>query len=54
MAFRGFCVIVPPEYRRLGCLPPEQFVLQLMEHHGLHQGFICRLHTTMVMSSSCG
>jgi len=31
---RGFHVIVPPEYRRLGCLPPEQFVPQLMEHLG--------------------
>lgn len=29
---RGFHVIVPPEYRRLGCLPAEQFVPQLMEH----------------------
>ncbi|MCB9879289.1 MAG: type IV toxin-antitoxin system AbiEi family antitoxin [Planctomycetes bacterium] len=28
---RGFHVIVPPEYRRLGCLPPEQFVPQLMQ-----------------------
>jgi predicted transcriptional regulator of viral defense system len=27
---RGFHVIVPPEYRRLGCLPPEQFVPQLL------------------------
>lgn len=32
--YRGFHVIVPPEYRRLGCLPPEQFVPQLMEHLG--------------------
>jgi len=31
---RGFHVIVPPEYRRLGCLPPEQFVPRLMEHLG--------------------
>jgi predicted transcriptional regulator of viral defense system len=31
---RGFHVIVPPEYRRLGCLPPEQFMPQLMEHLG--------------------
>ena len=31
---RGFFVIVPPEYRRLGCLPPEQFVPQLMEQLG--------------------
>lgn len=29
---QGFYVIVPPEYRRLGCLPAEQFVPQLMEH----------------------
>ncbi len=33
--YRGFHVIVPPEYRRLGCLPAEQFVPQLMEHLGL-------------------
>lgn len=31
---RGFHVVVPPEYRRLGCLPAEQFVPQLMEHLG--------------------
>ncbi len=31
---RGFHVIVPPEYRRLGCLPAEQFIPQLMEHLG--------------------
>jgi predicted transcriptional regulator of viral defense system len=30
MPFRGFHVIVPPEYRKLGGLPPEQFVPQLM------------------------
>lgn len=29
---RGFHVIVPPEYRALGCLPAEQFVPQLMDH----------------------
>jgi predicted transcriptional regulator of viral defense system len=27
-------VIVPPEYRKLGCLPADQFVPQLMEHLG--------------------
>lgn len=27
---RSFHVIVPPEYRRLGCLPAEQFIDQLM------------------------
>lgn len=32
---RGFHVIVPPEYRRLGCLPPEQFIPQLMAARGL-------------------
>jgi len=31
---RGFHVIVPPEYRRLECLPPEQFIPPLMEHLG--------------------
>jgi predicted transcriptional regulator of viral defense system len=35
MPFRGFFVVVPPEYRRLQCLPPEQFVPQLMQHLGL-------------------
>ena len=34
MPYRGFHVIVPPEYRRLGCLPADQFVPQLMEHLG--------------------
>jgi predicted transcriptional regulator of viral defense system len=31
---RSFYVVVPPEYRVLGCLPPEQFVPQLMEKTG--------------------
>lgn len=30
--YRGFYVIVPPEYRRLGCLPADQFVPGLMAH----------------------
>jgi predicted transcriptional regulator of viral defense system len=29
---RGFFVVVPPEYRRLRCLPPEQFIPHLMKH----------------------
>jgi hypothetical protein len=29
---RGFHVIVPPEYRVVGCLPPEQFIPELMAH----------------------
>lgn len=33
---RGFHVIVPPEYRRLGCLPPDQFIPQLMKHLDLN------------------
>jgi predicted transcriptional regulator of viral defense system len=35
MPFRGFHVILPPEYRKLGCLPPEQFIPQLMARLGL-------------------
>ena len=27
---RGFLVILPPEYKQLGCLPAEQFIPQLM------------------------
>jgi len=32
---RGFHLIVPPEYRAIGCLPADQFVPQLMSHLGL-------------------
>ncbi len=32
---RGFYVIVPPEYRRLGCLPADQFVPTLLERRSL-------------------
>jgi predicted transcriptional regulator of viral defense system len=32
---RGFYVIVPPEYRSLGCLPADQFIPALMERSGL-------------------
>jgi len=32
---RGFHVIVPPEYRAIGCLPADQFVPDLMDHLGL-------------------
>ncbi|MCY4313842.1 MAG: type IV toxin-antitoxin system AbiEi family antitoxin [Gammaproteobacteria bacterium] len=32
---RGFYVIVPPEYRRLGCLPADQFIPLLMEYWGV-------------------
>ena len=29
---RGFYVILPPEYRHLGCLPADQFISALMAH----------------------
>lgn len=32
---RGFYVIVPPEYRSLGCLPADQFIPDLMDYKGL-------------------
>lgn len=32
---RGFYVIVPPEYRALGCLPADQFIPALMQRLGL-------------------
>lgn len=32
---RGFYVIVPPEYRALGCLPADQFIPALMQRAGL-------------------
>ena len=32
--YRGFHVVVPPQYRRLGCRPAEQFIPQLMAHLG--------------------
>ncbi len=32
MPARGFCVIVPPEYRRLGCLPAAEFAPELMAY----------------------
>lgn len=39
--YRGFNIIVPPEYRTLGCLPAVQFIPQLMEHLGLTYYIIC-------------
>lgn len=32
---RGFYVVVPPEYRVLGCLPADQFIPALMDHRGM-------------------
>lgn len=33
--YRGFHIVVSPEHERLGCLPAEQFVPQLMERLGV-------------------
>lgn len=33
---KGFYVILPPEYRKLGCLPAAFFLPYLMEHLGLN------------------
>jgi predicted transcriptional regulator of viral defense system len=32
---RGFYVVIPPEYRSLGCLPADQFIPALMQRQGL-------------------
>ncbi len=32
---RGFYVILPPEYRRLGCLPADQFIPALAAHRSI-------------------
>lgn len=32
--YRGYHVIVPPQYRQRGCLPPDHFVPDLMAHLG--------------------
>lgn len=32
---RGFYVIIPPEYRTLGCLPADQFIPELMNRLGV-------------------
>ena len=39
--YRGFYVIVPPEYRSAGCLPADQFIPSLMEH--LHEAYYAGL-----------
>ncbi len=39
---RGFHVIVPPEYRKIGCLPADQFIPDLMEFIGSPY-YICLL-----------
>lgn len=32
--YRGFHVVIPPKFRRLGCLPADHFIPQLMAHLG--------------------
>ncbi len=34
MPYKGFYVIVPPEFRDMGCLPASHFIPSLMEHLG--------------------
>lgn len=42
---RGFHVIVPPEYRGLGCPPPDQFIPQLM-------AFLCEDYYVGLLSAA--
>ena len=42
---RGFYVILPPEYRSLGCLPAEQFIPALMKKEG-------RLYYTALLTAA--
>jgi len=44
---RGFHVVVPPEYRRLRCLPPREFVPFLMEY--LERGYYVGLLSAAAM-----
>lgn len=39
---RGFYLIIPPEYRSLGCLPPEFFIPNLM-HYLQQTYYVCLL-----------
>jgi len=39
--YKGFYVIVLPEYRAVGCLPADHFIPSLMEH--LHEGYYAGL-----------
>ena len=41
MPYKGFHVIVPPEYRDTGCLPADHFIPALMEH--LHEKYYAGL-----------
>jgi predicted transcriptional regulator of viral defense system len=34
MPYKGFYVIVPPEFRNIGCLPASHFIPDLMNHQG--------------------
>jgi predicted transcriptional regulator of viral defense system len=34
MPYKGFYVVVPPEFRNSGCLPAGHFIPSLMEHLG--------------------
>ena len=34
MPYKGFYIIIPPEYKKSGCLPASHFIPYLMEHLG--------------------
>jgi hypothetical protein len=40
LPYQEFYVILPPEHRARGCLPPQQFIPDLMEY--LWRGLLCR------------
>ncbi len=39
---RGFHLIIPPEYKNLGCLPAEQFIPDLMQYLNINY-YVCLL-----------
>lgn len=48
---KGFYLIIPPEYRILGCLPPEFFVPHLMTHWGIPY-YVCLQSAGMYYGAS--
>jgi len=42
---KGFYIIIPPEYKVLGCLPAEQFIPYLMEYWG------CQYYTGLLTAA---
>lgn len=48
---KGFYIIIPPEYRILGCLPPELFIQELMAHVGMPY-YVCLQTASMYHGAS--